>query len=112
MIEDILTEMSAGGFVVTNTFQVTEAENVFGPAGWTVYLRNTRNTRTGMGESDTLEGALRAALRVALEGPTYERPQRNAAETSPKRREVWTPPPKAPILGDVSDISDVSEELF
>ena len=110
MIEDILAEYAVGGFVVSNTFQKTAADGAFGPVGWDVYIRNWRNTRTGHGSGETMEAALREALRVASEGPAYERPQRSVSEApSAKRREVWTPPPKVPILGGSSD---TEEELF
>jgi hypothetical protein len=106
MIEDVLAEMSAGGFVVSNTFQTAEGDAwVFGPTGWKVYIRNVRNTRTGHGESDTLEGAFRAAVAKANEGPTYERPQRAATAEAPTRRTsgAFIPSPPKLTLGDESD---------
>ena len=110
MIEDVLAEYATGGFVVSNTFQKTAADGAFGPVGWDVYIRNVRNTRTGHGSGDTMEAALREALRIANEGPTYERPQRSVSVgEAPKRREVFTPAPKVPILGGSSD---TEEELF
>ena len=107
MIEDILTEFATGGFLVSNTFQTGEDNlRAFGPSGWKVYIRNVRNTRTGMGQAETLEGALRAAFGRAMEGPTYEQAQRATPPQLPPRV-----PPRVPILG--SDTStETSDELF
>jgi hypothetical protein len=110
MIEDVLAEFASEGFVVSNTFQTVEGDWAFGPTGWKVYIRNVRNTRTGIGEADTLEGALRVALNAARQGPTYERPQRPPGDASPKRRDAPSSPVKVPILGSPSD--ETSEELF
>jgi len=109
MIEDVLAEYATGGFVVSNTFQKTATDGAFGPVGWDVYIRNVRNTRSGHGSGDTMEAALRAALRVAMEGPTYERPQRNSSNTAPlPHRPVFAPSLPKLILGDATE----SDELF
>jgi hypothetical protein len=111
MIEDVLAEYTAEGFVVTNTFQKTAAEGgVFGPVGWDVYIRNDRNTRSGHGSGDTMEAALRAAFRIAMEGPTYELPQRaeGGATLAVSRRPVFAPSPPKLILEGTAE----SDELF
>jgi hypothetical protein len=119
MIEDILAEMASQGFVVSNTFQVGEGDpQAFGRGPqWQVYLRNTRNTRTGMATAETLEGAFRAAFAKALEGPTFGA-QRPAAELA-ERREVHRRAALArlphPILslGDTTDdTTDAASDLF
>lgn len=103
MIEDILTTYASEGFVISNTFQATAADAPFGPVGWKVYIRNVRNTRTGRGDAETLEGALRAAYEAAMRGGTYERALH--APLPPKA--LYHP---APTLG--SPESDTSEDLF
>ena len=102
MIEDVLAEMSAGGFVVSNVFQVTatDGDYPFGPTGWKVHLRNVRNTRTGSAEATTLEGALKGALAKANEGPAYERPPRSEANIAKRHEEyqkAYAARPQHPI---------------
>ncbi len=115
MIEDILAQMAAEGFVVSNTFQGGEGDpSAFGRfPSWAVYLRNVRNTRTGHATAETLEGALRAAVAKANEGPTYQRPQRSVASEAPRavasRRPMFAPSPQQVTLGNTGD---TEEELF
>ena len=119
MIEDILVQMAAEGFVVSNTFQVGEGDpNAFGRfPSWAVYWRNVRNTRTGHATAETLEGALRAAVAKANEGPTYQRPQRSGGSVgseAPKavtsRRVMFAPSPQQVTLGETA--TEEGEELF
>ena len=116
MIEDVLAEYAAGGFVVSNTFQKTAADGAFGPVGWDVYIRNVCNTRTGHGSGDTMEAALREALRIANEGPTYVKAARSASSEASRvvasRRSMFAPSPLRVTLGGESDESDSEEELF
>ena len=109
-VESVLIELASGGFVVSNTFQVTDLESPFGPIGWQVYLRNTRNTRTGAGRGGTMREALQDAQAKALQGPTNEI-QRHTSfaprDEAPRRSEAPRAP-KVPILGtNETDESDL-----
>ena len=119
MIEDILVQMAAEGFVVSNTFQVGEGDpSAFGRfPSWAVYLRNVRNTRTGHATAETLEGALRAAVAKANEGPTYAKPQRSVADIAKRHeeyRKAYAARPQHPILRlpVLGGAGDEPEELF
>lgn len=109
MIEDVLAELAAGGYIVSNTFQVSESDpkNPFGAPGWQVYLRNERNTRTGSGVGRTLGEAFEVALRAAERVPLQlirQRPPPSATPTLP-RRALYVP------AGPTSTTEE-TEELF
>ena len=111
-VESVLIELASGGFVVSNTFQVTDLESPFGPIGWQVYLRNTRNTRTGAGRGGTMREALQDAQAKALQGPTNEIQRHTSfASRGEAPRTLYVPrAPRGPTLGDsASDESDESE---
>jgi hypothetical protein len=116
VIEDILAQMTSEGFVVSNTFQVGEGDpSAFGRfPSWAVYLRNVRNTRTGHATAETLEGALRAAVAKANEGPTYVKPQRSEASEAPRtvtpRRPMFAPSPQQVTLSETA--TEEGEEFF
>jgi hypothetical protein len=119
MIEDVLAQLAEGGFLVSNTFQTPEGPTCFGREPWKVFLRNSRNTRTGMGLGGTMEEALRAALDAAMKGPTYHQTL-NAALTD-KSSQLSPPrfPSRQVILQDLNGASapgeapgEAPEDLF
>jgi len=121
MIEDVLATLEAEGFVVTNTFQVSPEygpqKGAFGVPGWQVFLRNVRNTRTGIGLAPTLQGALEVAYAAAMRGETYERPPTAAggipvANVRKHYKPLYAPAPRAPVLSS-AELDDASaEDLF
>ena len=87
-LEELLETLAAEGYLVSNTFQVGlewgPGRGAFGVPGWQVYLRNSRNTRTGIGLAPTLREAFEAALANARRGDTYERREVPQITNEPK----------------------------
>ena len=115
MIEDILTDLAALGYVVSNTFQLGAGDRLRSGSstpGWQVYLRNERNTRAGQGQGETLGAAFLAALANCEAQPTYERKSVNewGAPTAPTRG-VLPLPPRRPIFVTLND-DQPQEDLF
>lgn len=118
-VEDILVTLTELGYVVANTFQIAANDaRTFGQPGWQVYLRNERNTRTGLGVAPTLAGAFRAAVLNAeakpLEVPTKQWGERPGEVFPILRVPSRVPPGGTPrvILGDPSDSDNDEADLF
>ena len=107
MIEDVLRMFEAEGYLVSNVFQVPPNNWVFGDPGWQVYLRNSRNNRTGSCVARTLEGALQGALDAARAVPLlWERGTTRPLDAPPTLPRAF----RAPILD--ADEGDASGDLF
>lgn len=110
MIEDVLRTFEAEGYLVSNVFQVPPNNWVFGPSGWQVYLRNSRNNRTGSCVARTLEGALQGALNAARAVPLlWERSAQRQPDAPPTLPRAL----RAPILdADEGDGDNETNDLF
>ena len=118
MIEDVLATLAEEGFVVSNTFQLEDGararaggapsrESLFGSDKWQVYLRNSRDTRTGNGRGETMEAALLAARRAA--GEKRASVASVATDTPPQPYKPISKRPPLVRLGSASDEGDPSD---
>ena len=75
-IEQTLDALRAGGFVLSNVFQIIEERSPFGAPGWKVCVRHERSTQSGFAFAPTLAQALAQAQRSPRPGAPLPTPVR------------------------------------